>query len=165
MASEYNSTLYNKRRKWTFPSEDDRAPDAPETDTSAQTSSESGKAHSPLVVHRAFYNKCIRKTIFVAYEVDREWRCPILIDTRKYLVKEVLNRKNARNQDCRILRMKSNNDLRFDLESVFKRQWKERKILRSKQWSLISDMLCLYFKGNFNRYRYKFGVQDPQLNL
>ncbi|OXU20930.1 hypothetical protein TSAR_013382, partial [Trichomalopsis sarcophagae] len=45
---------------------------APETDTSAQTSSVSGKALSPLVVHRAFYNKCIRKTIFVAYEVDRE---------------------------------------------------------------------------------------------
>ncbi|OXU19487.1 hypothetical protein TSAR_016993, partial [Trichomalopsis sarcophagae] len=39
-------------------------------DTSAQTSSKSGKAQSPLVVHRAFYNKCIRKTIFDAYEVD-----------------------------------------------------------------------------------------------
>ncbi|OXU30959.1 hypothetical protein TSAR_001305, partial [Trichomalopsis sarcophagae] len=45
---------------------------ASETDTSAQTSSESGKAHSPLVVHRAFYNKCIRKTIFISYEIYRE---------------------------------------------------------------------------------------------
>ncbi|OXU26632.1 hypothetical protein TSAR_001666, partial [Trichomalopsis sarcophagae] len=34
------------------------------TTTRAQTSS--GKAHLPLVVHRAFYNKCIRKTILVA---------------------------------------------------------------------------------------------------
>ncbi|OXU17056.1 hypothetical protein TSAR_015847, partial [Trichomalopsis sarcophagae] len=39
---------------------------ASETDTRAETSSESGKVHSLLVVRRAFYNKCIRKTIFVA---------------------------------------------------------------------------------------------------
>ncbi|OXU18356.1 hypothetical protein TSAR_009933, partial [Trichomalopsis sarcophagae] len=44
----------------------------PETDTSALASSESGKAHSPLVVYRAFLNKCIRKTSFVAYEIDPE---------------------------------------------------------------------------------------------
>ncbi|OXU24955.1 hypothetical protein TSAR_006818 [Trichomalopsis sarcophagae] len=34
--------------------------------------------------------------------------CPILIDTRKYLVKEGLNQRNARDQDCRILQRKSN---------------------------------------------------------
>ncbi|OXU26011.1 hypothetical protein TSAR_011321, partial [Trichomalopsis sarcophagae] len=36
----------------------------PETDTSAHASSESEKAHSPLVVHRIFHNKYIRKTIY-----------------------------------------------------------------------------------------------------
>ncbi|OXU21601.1 hypothetical protein TSAR_007933 [Trichomalopsis sarcophagae] len=35
----------------------------------------------------------------------------------------------------------------------------------SRSFEGQSDMLCLYFKGNFNRYRYIFDVEDPQLNL
>ncbi|OXU30974.1 hypothetical protein TSAR_010067 [Trichomalopsis sarcophagae] len=69
---------------------------APETDTSAQPSSESGKAYSPLVVHRAFYNKCIRKTIFDQLSIFWSINCSNTENDSREILREKKQLRNER---------------------------------------------------------------------